>query len=153
MRTGTVIASPLFPSYHQMLITSYNVTETNTQMAYYAILEAGFTIVTVNLPSLWYFTTGITPERVLRSVRSIISLGSRGSHSHARSKTSLHQQVRDPAEGQSMDTGSSRSNLTKLGPSSVVESYAMTDMNVNPVENDANGIRVERNFQRAEARV
>lgn len=131
--------------------------ETNTQMAFYAILEAGFTIITVNLPSLWYFTAGVTPERILRSVRSIVSLGSRGSGSHGgsanRSKTSVHQTVRDPATGRSLDTGSSRSNLTKLGDASTVETYAMTDMSGKREEMDTNGIRVERKFHRDEEQV
>ena len=46
-----------------MLISQSLHVESNTQLAYYIMLEAGFTIVAVNLPSLWYFTAGITPER------------------------------------------------------------------------------------------
>lgn len=120
-------------------------------MAYYAILEAGFTIVTVNLPSLWYFLAGVTPERVVRSVRSLVSLGSgRGSQgSHGASKTSVHQVTRDPATGRSLDTNSSRSNLTKNG----VESIVMTDVGVPPPINDVDGIRVEHKYQRTEEQV
>jgi hypothetical protein len=122
-------------------------------MAYYAILEAGFTIVTVNLPSLWYFVAGVTPESVVRSVRSIVSLGSgRGSNgsNNGASKISVHHTTREPAAGRSLDTNSSRSNLTKNG----VESYAMTDMGVPPpIRNVENRIRIERNFQRTEEQV
>ncbi|KAK5997679.1 hypothetical protein PT974_00034 [Cladobotryum mycophilum] len=121
--------------------------QSNTQTAYYAILEAGLSIVTVNLPSLWYFVNGMTPQRALRSVRGIISIGSaRGSQgSRDATKTSVHQCSRDPVTGYSLDT--TRSDLNKTG----IESYAMKDIEVMPVI--GNGIRVEREFTRTEEQV
>lgn len=123
--------------------------ESNTQLAYYIILEAGFTIVAVNLPSLWYFMAGVTPERVLRSVRSLVSLGSgRGSQdgtSIQGSKTSGTKATRDP---RSLESNSSHSSLVKNGSRTGVESYAMADLPVKTTTVDANGIQVDRNFNR-----
>ena len=45
------------------------------------MLEAGMSLVAVNLPSLWILTTTSAPGRFLRSVRSVIpSLRRKGSH-------------------------------------------------------------------------
>ena len=44
------------------------------------MLETGMSLVAVNLPSLWLLCTSVIPEKVVRSVRSILSLPSqRGS--------------------------------------------------------------------------
>lgn len=129
-------------------LTIGTITESNTQAGYYAFLEAGLSVVSINMPSLWYFAAGVTPERVLRSVRSIISLGSRPSQgSHGASKTSVNRTGRDLEGGRSMETNSSRSNLTKNG----VESYAMADIEpIPPVPHSENSIGVERTFVRTE---
>ncbi|CRG86468.1 hypothetical protein PISL3812_03474 [Talaromyces islandicus] len=58
--------------------------QTNTILAFFVILEAGLNIIAVNLPSLWYFVRGITADRVIRSMRSVLSLAS-----GRRSQTSL----------------------------------------------------------------
>ncbi|KAF4631663.1 hypothetical protein G7Y89_g6466 [Cudoniella acicularis] len=49
----------------------------DTKSFYFAMLEAGISVVAVNLPSLWLFFTSLMPEKLVRSVRSIISLASR----------------------------------------------------------------------------
>ena len=49
---------------------------TDTQSFYFAMLEAGMSVVAVNLPSLWLFFTSLMPEKLVRSVRSMISLSS-----------------------------------------------------------------------------
>ena len=47
---------------------------------YFNMLEAGISLTAVNFPSLWLYFTNILPETFLRSVRSVLSLGStRGS--------------------------------------------------------------------------
>ena len=48
----------------------------NTTLLYFMLLEAHLTLIAVSLPSLWYFVSGKTPERVLRSIRSMVSLRS-----------------------------------------------------------------------------
>lgn len=40
------------------------------------MLETGFTLIAVNLPSLWSIFSQFSPESIVRSVRSLISLGS-----------------------------------------------------------------------------
>ncbi|KAF4629735.1 hypothetical protein G7Y89_g8416 [Cudoniella acicularis] len=123
--------------------------QSNTQLAYYIVLEAGFTIVAVNLPSLWYFMAGITPKRVLHSVRSLVSIGSgRGSQdgtSIKGSKTSGTKATRDP---RSLKSNSSHSPLVKKSSGTGVESYAMADLPAKTTTVDANGIQVDRNFNR-----
>ena len=48
----------------------------NTTLLYFMLLEAGICLAAVSLPSLWYFISHTTPERVLRSLRSLVSLRS-----------------------------------------------------------------------------
>ena len=48
----------------------------NTTLLYFILLEALLSFIAVSLPSLWYFVSGKTPERVLRSIRSMVSLRS-----------------------------------------------------------------------------
>ena len=48
---------------------------------YLSMLEAGMPLIAVNLPSLWLLLTHVVPERVVRSMRSALSLGSQ-SRSH-----------------------------------------------------------------------
>lgn len=40
------------------------------------MLEAGMSLIAVNLPSLWLFFTSLLPEKVVRSIRSVIALAS-----------------------------------------------------------------------------
>jgi hypothetical protein len=112
------------------------------------IFEAGFIIVSVNLPSLWYFTTGVTPERVLRNVRSLVSLGS-GGGSHSSSlkgskATTVDKTSHLPTAGRSLETSSTRSVLTKNEKLVKFDSYHMTEINAKPdidssVERDLHG--------------
>ncbi|TAQ83652.1 hypothetical protein B7494_g8026 [Chlorociboria aeruginascens] len=131
--------------------------QSNTQVAYFLILETGMTILAVNMPSLWYYHAGVTPERVLRSVRSIVSLASgrastRGESTKG-SKRSIDQTARDAVTARSIDTTSSRSNLTKHGSTSEVETYAMADLPIKHTIQDPEGIRVDRNFHRVEEKI
>ena len=41
-----------------------------------SMLEAGMSLVAVNLPSLWLLFTTVIPEKVARSLRSVLSLHS-----------------------------------------------------------------------------
>lgn len=63
--------------------------EANTTQTFMWILEAGFALIAVNLPSLWWLKHKIQPERVLASVRSALSLRSmRSSNNDGESKNS-----------------------------------------------------------------
>lgn len=50
--------------------------DAQTRAAYMTMLEQGISLVAVNLPSLWFLLNKITPEKALRSVRSVFSLSS-----------------------------------------------------------------------------
>lgn len=58
-----------------------DLSEANTTETFMWILEAGFALIAVNLPSLWWFRHKIQPEKILVSVRSFISLRSMRSSS------------------------------------------------------------------------
>ena len=121
-------------------------TESNTQIAYFNILEAGMTIVAVNLPSLWYYMKHSSPEGVLRSVRSKLSIGShRSSHESGRDSTdSGHQRG-----GQSVDTNSYRSDFVESAKT-LTEAYALTDIVAAPTPQASEDIYVNHSFQRTE---
>ena len=49
-------------------------------LLFWIVLSAGMCLTAVNLPSIWLlFTKGTVPEKVLRSVRSLVSLRSSSS--------------------------------------------------------------------------
>ena len=48
----------------------------NTTLTFMWIIEAGFSLIAVNLPSLWWLRTKTKPEEMLKSVRSVFSLRS-----------------------------------------------------------------------------
>jgi len=48
----------------------------DTQAIWFSMLETGFTLIAVNLPSLWSIVSKVSPESIVRSVRSILSLTS-----------------------------------------------------------------------------
>ena len=56
------------------LLTSRIVS--NTRAMYLSVLEAGLSLIAVNLPSLWFLFGKINLENILRSVRNMISLRS-----------------------------------------------------------------------------
>ncbi|MCJ1382737.1 hypothetical protein MMC17_005850 [Xylographa soralifera] len=95
---------------------------TDTETIFLYMLEAGTTLVAVNLPSLWYFHSRVTPENVLRSIRSIVSLASRDSRSVAEEKTVQFTAPR--TSNQDSLSSSSRTQLAyaKGGP---VEAWAL----------------------------
>ena len=51
----------------------------NTISCYYQYLEVGVGAIAVNLPSLWYFRNDVKPGKLLRSMRSLVSLRSSAS--------------------------------------------------------------------------
>jgi hypothetical protein len=108
----------------------------------------------VNLPSLWYYLAGVSPEGVLRSVRSIMSLGSgRGSQGSFKGSTPGRQNTGNVlADGRSLDTNSSRSNLTNPDKP-VAEAYSLADLKLIPKEQPVDGIRVERTFEHSEEHI
>ena len=53
-----------------------DLSQANTTETFMWVLEAGFALIAVNLPSLWWLRHKIQPEKILVSVRSLISLRS-----------------------------------------------------------------------------
>ena len=69
----------------------------DTQVLFWSVLEAGLGLIAVNLPSIWGLLTKVSPEAVLRSVRSLVSLGSRHSGDSRASRTPYKQSKSFPS--------------------------------------------------------
>ena len=83
----------------------------NTKAIYLSVLETGLSLIAVNLPSLWFLFSEVSPERVLRSVRSMISLGSdRSAASSYQCKGGAQSYPSSPGKKQS-NSSSSQSHL------------------------------------------
>lgn len=50
--------------------------EAVTRAFYFTMLETGISLVAINLPSLWLLFTSIKPEKIVHSLRSVLSLAS-----------------------------------------------------------------------------
>jgi len=59
-----------------------------TQAIWFSMLETGFAIIAVNLPSLWSIIAKVSPISLIRSLRSFITLGSVGSEHGSRGQFS-----------------------------------------------------------------
>ena len=64
----------------------------NTETIYLAVLECGLSLIAVNLPSLWYLLSHTSPEKMIRSLQSIISLRSERSASSGHAEASPNRQ-------------------------------------------------------------
>lgn len=93
----------------------------DTLAVYWSILEAGVCLLAVNLPSLWFYSSKLSPERMLASIRSAISLGSIHSDRSQRSRTGATQ-----LDGSS-SINSKSSRLNFLATESA-EAHAMYDV-------------------------
>lgn len=60
----------------KVLTSSHSLTEAVTSAFFFTMLETGISLVAVNLPSLWLLFTSVTPEKVIRTTRSVLSLES-----------------------------------------------------------------------------
>lgn len=130
----------------------------NTKSIYLSELEAGLSLIAVNLPSLWMLFSKIMPEKILRNVRSMISLlSNRFRSSSRRGRQSQIYSLAPPlGKEQKATSNSSRCHLTySNGDHPFVESCAMQDIEAKadgpPVTSW--GIHVvETVFQRAETK-
>ena len=89
------------------------------------MLEAGMSLIAVNLPSLWFlFSKGVL-ESSLRSIRSVLSLRTSTSTSSKRSyKTGRASQTTPSGAAKDSFSGSS-SHLTRDADGDTYESFAM----------------------------
>ena len=76
---GAVVARLVILVVHSHQIK--DLSEASTTEIFMWILEAGFALFAVNLPSLWWLRQKIQPEKVLAGVRSFISRRSMRSNS------------------------------------------------------------------------
>lgn len=100
------------------------------------MLEAGISLLAVNLPSLWLIFVRVTPETILRSMRSVASLGSsrdsnRSKASSVRAKSSGDVESRRKSTT-SASASSSSANKPGLDPTGA-ESHALCDVERPPV--------------------
>lgn len=94
-----------------------DISAANTRQTFMWILEAGFAVIAVNLPSLWWLRQKLPPSKVLDSVRSVISLQS------MRSKSSSHKPTAKE-EALSEFNGKQRTNISAQGTSEDMEPNA-----------------------------
>ncbi len=115
----------------------------NTKAIYLSTLEAGLSLIAVNLPSLWFLRKNVSPESVLRSVRSMISLRSNRSATSSESKGDTQSQPERLGKKRS-NSSSSQSGLAHPD----AQSYAMQNLEheehrpPKPVENIQNTDRI-----------
>lgn len=96
----------------------------DTEILFWSMLEGGLALIAVNLPSIWGLFTKISPEAVLRSVRSVVSLGSRGSGDSKNTRTPYKQSKLSPS------TSSHANIVYKDGKEHGAEAYAMHDLDM-----------------------
>ncbi|KAH8653254.1 hypothetical protein BGZ60DRAFT_548882 [Tricladium varicosporioides] len=85
--------------------------QTNTTQTFMWILEAGFALIAVNLPTLWWLRKKVQAERVLASIRSAMSLHSIHSNDGGNCAS---QQI----EGSNKNTERERSSISQTDTSS-----------------------------------
>ena len=98
---AALLLSETHLSTYNTKITSDVVADTET--SYLCMLEAGMSLVAVNLPSLWLLLTTVVPDKLKHTMFSVLSLRSSG-HSDK--------------EAVDKGAGSSSTNLKRHGPSS-----------------------------------
>ncbi|CAG8957410.1 hypothetical protein HYFRA_00011391 [Hymenoscyphus fraxineus] len=76
---------PLYFVYHDEEGKVYP-TESVTRAFFFTMLETGISLVAVNLPTLWFLSKSVTPEAILQSIRSVISLASLRSNREGHTK-------------------------------------------------------------------
>jgi hypothetical protein len=101
-----------------------------TKGLYFSMLEAGMSLVAVNLPSLWFLFSQRALASPLRSIRSALSL-----RSFASSKRSDHaSRSVTPRATKDSFSASSSSHLTHDADGDAHESFNMRDQGVFDVE-------------------
>ena len=92
------------------------------EVNFWSMLEAGLALIAVNLPSIWGLFTKVSPEAILRSVRSAVSIASRSSGDSKNSRPSYKQNKVPPS------TSSHENIVHKDGREFGAEAYAMHDI-------------------------
>lgn len=95
-----------------------------TKGLYFMMLEAGISLLAVNLPSIWLIFVRATPEAILRGMRSVASLTSSNRSNRSNSKGV------DEVDGRRRSTTSASSSGNP--PPSAGESYALGEVQGTP---------------------
>ena len=93
----------------------------DTESIFWSNIEAGLSLLAVNLPSLWAYVNKVSPERIIASIRSAISLRSLrsgGSSNLSRSHVRIPENTETAAGTQDRI----------VAPQKGAESYAMQDV-------------------------
>ena len=120
------------------------------------------TIIAVNLPSLWYFLAGVSPERVLRSVRSMVSIisghssqGSVKQDDASDNQWTRHKERRGSSASSTVYDGDRNAHLA-FGEKGSNKTFSRTDICGQGAQNklsDAQGIQVKQSMHQVEQRV
>ena len=94
----------------------------DTKVLFWSMLEGGLGLIAVNLPSIWGLYSKISPDAVLRSVRSMVSLRSRSSGGSKTSTTPYKHATLSPL------TSSRDNNFYSDKRERSTEAYAMRDI-------------------------
>jgi len=96
---------------------------------FWSMLEAGVSLLAINLPSLWRYKSHISPDSLIRSIRSAISLRSSASN-HSRgsnSNTNISGMQPLPGDGQSLHSSAAKAQFVPRVPGQNSETYATYD--------------------------
>jgi hypothetical protein len=109
------------------------------------MLEGGLALITINMPSFWPVARRVSPESILGTVCSIVSLRSLDSRTgKAPSKTALK------TEGEAASTSSQTDIFNKNRPEAKFETYVMRyiDLEMEGYEQPAGGenITMQKGF-------
>ena len=97
----------------------------NTETIYLAVLECGLSLIAVNFPSLWYLLSHTSPEKMLQSLQSIISLRSERSAGSGHGEASPNRQ---PSHYDKRSASSSSHSHILQHDALHMESYVMRDL-------------------------
>ncbi|MCJ1262144.1 hypothetical protein MMC22_002014 [Lobaria immixta] len=126
----------------------------NTKSIYLSVLEAGLSLIAVNLPSLWVLFSKIMPEKVLHNVRSMISLASSRFRSLSRrgAQSQIYSLPRPLGKEQKTISNSSRCRLAySNGDHPFVESCVMHDIEAQGGRSASGELRDSRRGDRVPA--
>ncbi|CAG8979098.1 hypothetical protein HYALB_00000229 [Hymenoscyphus albidus] len=116
----------------------------DSEAVWFSMLETGFALIAVNLPSLWGLISQFSPESIIRSVRSLISLRSNLSSHH-----STRGGVGDPLSYTRKNSSSASQNIELVSPNDIAD-FSITAERARAQNHDhdlESGIQVQQSVQ------
>jgi hypothetical protein len=121
----------------------------DTKAEFFTLLEVGMACIAVNLPSLWFLVSKVTPESVLRSIRSMISLAS--IRSGGSNKSYTRQTKSYPTEGGEASSASSTSRSHLAGTDEIsTEMHTMYNPGIGKSPPLPETVHVTKSFSQTE---